>query len=141
MNDNGHLLLNLCARFNLAITNTMFRLPTKHKTTWMHPRSKHWHLIDYAIVRQKDVSQVQITRVMRGAYCWTDHRLVVTKLRLRLRRLCRSVRTKPPSLNFDALKHLGTRLKYTEALATALPHTDTEIGDVEADWGALSSHI
>ncbi|PZC75629.1 hypothetical protein B5X24_HaOG205905 [Helicoverpa armigera] len=62
INSNGQLLLSLCAQFQLAITNTMFRLAAKHKTTWMHPRSKHWHLIDYAITRQRDISQVLVTR-------------------------------------------------------------------------------
>ncbi|CAG4946438.1 unnamed protein product [Colias eurytheme] len=57
MNSNGQLLLSLCTQFNLSITNTHFQLPDKYKTTWMHPRSRHWHLIDYAIVRQVDMSQ------------------------------------------------------------------------------------
>lgn len=33
INSNGLLLLSLCAQFDLAITNTMFRLPAKYKTT------------------------------------------------------------------------------------------------------------
>ncbi|CAG4956918.1 unnamed protein product [Parnassius apollo] len=90
MNSSGQLLLSLSAQLDLAITNTMFRLPAKYKTTWMHPRSKHCHLIDYGIVRQKDISQVQVTRVMRGAHYWTDHRLVIIKLYLHLPRPCRS---------------------------------------------------
>ncbi|KAJ4942915.1 hypothetical protein JOQ06_005427, partial [Pogonophryne albipinna] len=45
----------------------------KYKTSWMHPRSKHWHLIDYVIVRRSDIRDVHITRAMRGAECWTDH--------------------------------------------------------------------
>ena len=32
----------------------------------MHPRSKHWHLIDYVIVRRCDLDEVQIARAMRG---------------------------------------------------------------------------
>ncbi|XP_076055151.1 uncharacterized protein LOC143033544 [Oratosquilla oratoria] len=44
-NSNGHLLLRTCAAHDLAITNTMFCLPTRNKTSLMHPRSKHWHLI------------------------------------------------------------------------------------------------
>ena len=40
-NSNGLLLLRTCSTHGLAITNTMFRLPTRNKTSWMHPRSKH----------------------------------------------------------------------------------------------------
>jgi len=51
----------------------------------MHPRSKHWHLLDYVLVKAVDLQDVQITRVMCGAECWTDHRLVRTSLRIRIR--------------------------------------------------------
>ena len=52
-NSNG-LLLKKCAEHGLLITNTVFLLPTRNKTSWIHPRSKHWHLTDYVIVRRKD---------------------------------------------------------------------------------------
>lgn len=84
MNNNGLLLLSKCVEFELTITNTNFRLANKYKTTWMHPRSKQWHLIDYVIVRQRDIQDVLITRAMRGAECWTDHRLVRATLQLRI---------------------------------------------------------
>ena len=50
-NSNSLLLLQTCAKHNLLIPNTVFRLPTSNKTSWMHTHSKHWHLIDYVIVR------------------------------------------------------------------------------------------
>ncbi|KAJ3584268.1 hypothetical protein NHX12_014764 [Muraenolepis orangiensis] len=53
-NSNGILLLTKCSEHNLVITNTLFRQKNKFKTSWMHPRSKLWHLIDYVIVRSKD---------------------------------------------------------------------------------------
>jgi len=85
INSNGHRLLNLCSEFGLFVTNTLFQLKHKHKTTWRHPRSKHWHVLDYVLVKAVDLQDVQITRVMRGAECWTDHRLVRTSFRIRFR--------------------------------------------------------
>ena len=95
-NSNGLLLLRKCVEHELLITNTFFRLLTRRKTTWMHPRSKHWHLIDYVIVRRKDREDVRVTKTMCGADCWTDHRLVVSKLNLHIQPLRRPKGKKVP---------------------------------------------
>ena len=84
-NDNGLRLLSLCSEFGLCITNTLFQLRDMHKTTWMHPRSKNWHLLDYIIVRQRDRRDVHITRAMRGAELSTDHRLVISVMAMVIR--------------------------------------------------------
>ena len=82
MDSNGLLLLSKCAEHELYITKTIFRQADKFKTTWMHPKSKQWHLIDYIIVRQRDLQNVSITRAMHGDECWTDHRLIRAVLKL-----------------------------------------------------------
>ena len=46
----------------------------------MHSRSKHWHLIDYAIVWRKDRHHAKVAKTMCGADNQTDYRLVVSIL-------------------------------------------------------------
>ena len=46
-NSNGLLLLKMFSMHDPLITNTFFRLPTRNRTSWIHPRSKHWHRLRY----------------------------------------------------------------------------------------------
>uniref|UniRef100_H2ZRY8 Endonuclease/exonuclease/phosphatase domain-containing protein n=1 Tax=Latimeria chalumnae TaxID=7897 RepID=H2ZRY8_LATCH len=84
-NPNSILLLSKCVEHDLVITNTIFRQRDRYKTTWQHPHLKQWHLLDYVIVRARDLKDVHITRVMREADdCWTNHRLVRSILSIRI---------------------------------------------------------
>nr|VZI33279.1 unnamed protein product [Spirometra erinaceieuropaei] len=88
-NDNGLLLLCTCAEHRLILTNTFFCLPEQEKATWRHPRSRQWHLLDYVLVRRRDQRDVLVTKAIAGADGWTDHRLVISKMRIRLKPLKR----------------------------------------------------
>ena len=139
-NSNGLLLLKTCSEFDLLITNTVFQLPKRKRTSWMHPRSRHWHLIDYVIVRRSDRHDVRVTKAMCGAECWTDHRLIISKLNLRI---------KPPRrpqgqrcvkrLNITRLQQEPTRLAFVEALEHKLESLSFEHADEEEDWAALKT--
>ena len=102
-NSNGLHLLQLCNEYNLVIGNTIFRQKNKYKGTWMHPRSKHWHMIDYIITRRRDLQDINSVKVMRGAECWTDHRLVRSKLRLKVRSRFHRKAITPRKLDVDKL--------------------------------------
>ena len=136
-NTNGLLLLETCAAHELLITNTVFQLPTRQKTTWMHPRSKHWHMIDYVITRQRDRQDVRVTKAMCGAECWTDHRLIVTRLKLRI---CPSRR--PQGTQIQKKLDVGrlTDPSVRELLASEMTKAFeglTSTQDVEKDWETL----
>lgn len=59
-NANGMRLLTLCSEHNFTITNTVFEQKSKYKISWMHPCSKHWHMIDFIIVRCSDIKDFLI---------------------------------------------------------------------------------
>ena len=84
-NGNGLRLLSFCVENKLVVTNTIFKLSNKHKTTWKHPRSGQWHMLDYVLVRQRDRRDINITRAVCGADGWTDNNFVRTRLLLRIR--------------------------------------------------------
>ena len=65
-NSNGELLLALCSEFELIVTNIMFKQRDERKTTWMHPRSRHWHMIDFIITRCRDKLDIHRLQAMRG---------------------------------------------------------------------------
>ena len=126
------------SELGLAITNTFFQLCDMHKTSWMHPRSKHWQFIDYVIVRRRDLNEVQITRA-------TDHRLIRSTLRLTVRPPAR--RQKPVhKLNVHAAHNQNIREKQCNVIAQSLSHISMTTtlyctSNLTMEWQALSSAL
>ena len=136
---------SLCSEFGLAITNTFFQLRDMHNISWMNPRSKHWHLIDYVIVRRRDFNEVQITRAMRGTECSTDHRLICSTLRLTVRPPAR--RQKPMhKLNVNSAHNQYIREELYNTIAQSLSQISTTTtlnctSNLTMEWQALSSAL
>jgi len=141
-NSNGLLLLRLCAAHDLTITNTMFRLPTRNKTSWMHPRSKQWHLIDYVITRKIDMRDVRVTKAMCGAECWTDHRLIVSKFNLRIKPSKRHQGQRPrKKLNISKLQNPISSDSLKWELDAKLNDLHIGTATVDEDWASLRDII
>ena len=63
----------------------MYNGKDEHKTTWAAPNKQYRRLLDYILVRRKYVRSVVKTRVYRGADIDSDHSLVVSEVRLKLK--------------------------------------------------------
>ena len=133
MNSNGLRLLSLCKEFNLCISNTFFQQSLQRKTSWMHPRSKDWHIIDYVICRRRDLKDISITRSFHSTCFLSDHALLRSKVSFCLARK-RLRRSKlPKRINVAPLKLMEKREELRSNLENALDAVEiTE--DIESSW-------
>ena len=139
-NSNGLLLLRLCASHDLTITNTMFRLPTRDKTSWMHPRSRRWHLIDYIIT--KDGRDMRLSKGMCGADCWADHRLIISRLNVFIRPKRRPQGQKVArKLNTTKLKCFHTAQELQLNLNSKLRDLQSVHNSIEEKWASFRDAV
>ena len=52
--------------------------------TWMHPATKQVHMIDLVVMKMSQRMYCRDVQVMRGASCWTDHKLVRARFSFQL---------------------------------------------------------
>ncbi|VDL91884.1 unnamed protein product [Schistocephalus solidus] len=83
-NDIVRRLPCLVQEHRLLLTNTFFRLPMRQQATCVQPQSRHWHLLDYVLVRRRDKQDMLVTKAIPGANGWMDHHFVTSEMRLRL---------------------------------------------------------
>nr|VZI06285.1 unnamed protein product [Spirometra erinaceieuropaei] len=139
-NDNGLLLLRTCAEHRLTLTNTFFCLPEREKATWRHPRSRQWYLLDYVLVRRRDQRDVLVTKAIAGADGWTDHRLVISKMRIRLQPRRRPQGKRPPGkLNVALLSLPAHRLHFSNELAQRLDNPPIAVAADDAAAAAAEN--
>jgi hypothetical protein len=51
-NENGTRLIDFCEINNILLSNTFFKHKLIHQTSWMHPRNKTWHMVDYTLIKK-----------------------------------------------------------------------------------------
>jgi len=140
-NSNGTLLLQTCATHQLIVTNTVFQQADKHKNSWMHPRSKQWHLLDYVITRQRDIRDVRLTKAVRGSECWSDHRLICSIIKLAVSPPKRHRQHKVMRrLNVGSLRAPDVQQSLQEKLDTALEISEDDFS-ADEDWSQMKDVI
>lgn len=113
-NSNRHLLPYFFAENKLTITNSYFQLPNKLKTTWTHghhhKRARHFRLLP------------GLTWVIRGVDHWTEHRLLISKELLKIRKSVKRNRSQKVPKKFCVSK-----LKSDVMIATFQEHIEDQL--------------
>ena len=83
------MLVNLCERNGLIVTNTWFRKPKRRLYTWKALGDRSRHLLDYILVKHRFRNSVKDVQTLPGADIDSDHNLLVAKICTRLKKFIR----------------------------------------------------
>jgi endonuclease/exonuclease/phosphatase family metal-dependent hydrolase len=84
VNNNRVRIVNFDTSKNLVVKSTMFPHLNIHKYTWTSPDGQTHNQIDHILIDRRWHSSTLDVQSFRGANCYTDHYLVVAKVRERL---------------------------------------------------------
>ena len=86
-NEAGQRLIEFCQENILVIANALFQQHKRRLHTWTSPDGQHQNQIDYMFCSKKWKSSIQSTKSRPGADCGSDHELLITKFRLKLKKV------------------------------------------------------
>ena len=88
----GQRLIEFFQENALVIANTLFQQHKRKLYTWTSPDSQYRNQIDYILCSQSWRSSIQSTKTRPGADCDSDHELLITKFRLKLKKVGKTTR-------------------------------------------------
>ena len=91
--------------------------------TWTSPDGQHRNQIDYTLCSQRWRSSIQSTKTRPGADCGSYHELLITKFRLKLKKVGKTARPFRYDLNqipYDYTVEVGHRFKGLERVPDEL---------------------
>ena len=113
-NEAGQRLIEFCQENALVIANTLFQQHKRRLYTWISPDGQHRNQIDYILCSQRWKSCIQSTKTRPGADCGSDHEHLITKFRLKLKKVEKTTRPFRYELNqipYDYTVEVTNRFK------------------------------
>ena len=86
-NEARQRLIEFCQENALVRANTLFQQHNRRLYTWTSPDGQHQNHIDYILCSQRWRSSIQSTKTRPEADCGSDYELLVTKFRLKLKKV------------------------------------------------------
>ena len=91
-NEAGQRLTDFCQENALIIAITLFQQHKRRLYTWTSPDGQHQNQIDSILCSQRGRNSTQSTKTRPGADCGSDHELLITKFRLKLKKVGKTAR-------------------------------------------------
>lgn len=139
MNDNGERFAEMCALNQLVIGGSVFPHKRIHKATWISPDHVTENQIDHICINKKFRRSWMDVRVMRGADVYTDHQLVTTTVRLRLKKHHNSNNARV-KFNVGMLRDEEVRTRFQISLTNRFQPLQGMIEEDEADIKSQWEH-
>jgi len=89
------MLIDVCERNSLIVTNTWFKKPKRRLYTWKAPGDWSRHQLNYILMKHLFRNSVKDVQKLPGADIDSDHKLLVAKVRIRLKKIIRFQRSRP----------------------------------------------
>ncbi|XP_067207872.1 craniofacial development protein 2-like [Linepithema humile] len=132
--NNGERLIDLCMANHLFIGGTRFPHKDIHKYTWQSPDGITRNQIDHVLINKSSLNSLLDVRTMRSADMYSDHKLVVAKIRIKPMKIITS-RISRKKFDTEKLKIKSVHQNFCETLAAKM-EINPEI-DAREKWEAV----
>ena len=137
MNENGERFADLCSLNQLVIGGSIFPHKRIHKATWRSPDHVTENQIDHICINKKFRRAWKDVRVMRGADISSDHHLLMTALRLRLKKF-NNITNRRTSYNVSVLKTKEVKTAFQLSLSNRFQLLQDQLENkgtnIETQW-------
>ena len=106
--------------------------------TWISPDGQHQNQIDYILCIQRWRSSIQSTKTRPGTDCGSDHELLITKFRLKLKKVGKTARPFRYDLNqipYGYSVEVRNRFKGLDLINRVPYELWTEVRDIVQETG------
>ena len=137
-NEAGQRLIEFSQEYALVIANTLFQQHKRRLYTWTSPDGQHRNQIDYILCSQRWRRSIQSTKTRPGADCGSDHELLITKFRLKLKKVGKTARPFRYDLNqipYDYTVEVRNRFKRLDLIDRVPDELWTEVPDIVQETG------
>ena len=113
-NEAGQRLTEFCQENALVIANNLFQQHKRRLYTWTSPDGQYQNQIDYILCSRRWKSSIQSAKSRPGADCGSDQELLITKFRLKLKKVGKTTRPFRHDLNqipYDYTVEVRNRFK------------------------------